>query len=372
MKRLILIITMLFFVLSGCAQDDIGPSSNKDDYNEEKDESIDIKYADFINGFERADYEAMNSFASDNGLGNSKVWLDGSFSSIEEVSINNQIGYISTLRDSDGHDWLLMLEIDTFGYRETYEKFLNKKVILTGVYTGYSNLQKAPCISLYKIREIDGENTATSIYTCFNNLSVLNLKDDDVIILMSEEKLKKLVTITSDKAFEKYDSNNDDTIENKDEPKIETTINTPNANESITNVKEETPVNDKDRVSYSTNTKATVKNGDSGIYSYCSIGHMYDIYYIIDFDDGYVYRFIDEEYETMCDKVKIESGTLNDTVIITYHDDGITWKNGLHFKWVKQPDHLIVEDDDHYESDFYSTNLKSALEIMKTKTIDEY
>lgn len=45
---------------------------------------------------------------------------------------------------------------------------------------------------------------------------------------------------------------------------------------------------DSQLVSYSTNTKATVKNGDTGVYAYKKSG-AYDIYYVIDFDEGYVY-----------------------------------------------------------------------------------
>ena len=72
---------------------------------------------------------------------------------------------------------------------------------------------------------------------------------------------------------------------------------------------------------------------------------------------------------TTCERVKIESGTLNDVVIITYHDGGTTWSEGLHFRWKRQPDHLIREDNDHFEWDFYPTNLEDALAIREKKTI---
>ncbi len=125
-------------------------------------------------------------------------------------------------------------------------------------------------------------------------------------------------------------------------------------------------------VSYSMHTKETVKNGKSGVYSYIDEGYSYDIYYIIDFDEGYVYRFIEGNGDVTCDRLKIESGTLNDVLIITYHDGGTTWSYGLHFKYQNQPDHLILEDNNHFTYDYYTTDLNKALEILDTKEIHDY
>lgn len=126
-------------------------------------------------------------------------------------------------------------------------------------------------------------------------------------------------------------------------------------------------------VSYSTNTKDTVKNGDSGIYAYKSRGGTYENYYIIDFDEGYVYFFSDGNGNDIADRVKIDYGTLNDVAVITYHDsDGSSWSYGLYFKYKNQPDHLILQDEDGFEYDFYTTNLKDAQRILHTKEISNY
>lgn len=129
---------------------------------------------------------------------------------------------------------------------------------------------------------------------------------------------------------------------------------------------------DKETVSYYSGTKDTVKDGDSGVYAYRNIGGSYYCYYIIDLDEGYVYFFTDGNGSETCDKVEITSGNLNDVVIITYHDGSDVWQEGLHFKWCRQPDHLIWESSSHFEYDFYTTDLNSAKSIMSTKTIIEY
>ena len=125
-------------------------------------------------------------------------------------------------------------------------------------------------------------------------------------------------------------------------------------------------------VSCSTNTKETVKNGNSGVYAYVDESYSYDIYYIIDFDEGYVYYFTEGNGEEGCDRLKIESGTLNDVLIITYHVGGDSWSYGLHFKYQYQPDHLMLEDNDHFTYDYYTTNLEKALELRDTKKIHDY
>lgn len=128
----------------------------------------------------------------------------------------------------------------------------------------------------------------------------------------------------------------------------------------------------KPSVSYSTNDRNTAKKGNSGVFSYRNMGGLYYIYYIIDFDEGYVYYFCDGDGSTTCDRVKMVSGDLNSVLIITYHDGEDTWSYGLHFKWKNQPDHLVVQDEDGFDWDYYTTNLKDALALRDKKTIYNY
>lgn len=125
-------------------------------------------------------------------------------------------------------------------------------------------------------------------------------------------------------------------------------------------------------VYYSTNDQETVNNGDEGVYAYIGKGPQYDRYYIIDLDEGYVYYFTDGNGEESCDKVAIDSGTLNDVVIITYHDGGDEWSYGLHFKTKNMPQVLIMQDNDGFEYEFTPTNLEEALEKRDAKGIKEY
>lgn len=125
-------------------------------------------------------------------------------------------------------------------------------------------------------------------------------------------------------------------------------------------------------VFYSTNDYETAKKGNTGVFSYVDHGGSYDIYWIIDFDEGYVYYFTDGSGDDFCDKLKIESGTLNDKVIITYHDGGDEWSYKLHFKYVDHPETLIMVDNNGFELKYTTTDLDDALSIRSTKNIKEY
>ena len=139
-------------------------------------------------------------------------------------------------------------------------------------------------------------------------------------------------------------------------------------------VESETPdVEEDSPVFYSTtDTYEAAKEGNSGVFSYRDRGNSYDIYWIIDFDEGYVYYFTDGNGDSTCDRLKIDSGTLNDKVIITYHDGGDEWSYSLHFKYVDHPETLIMVDQNGFDYKYSTTDLDDALSLRATKTIKDY
>ena len=93
------------------------------------------------------------------------------------------------------------------------------------------------------------------------------------------------------------------------------------------------------QVHYSTNDYETAKKGNSGVFSYKNKNGAYDIYWIIDFDEGYVYWFTEGNGDDHCDKVKIVSGTLNDVMEITWNFDGdkTSWYLHLSIRTIRRP-----------------------------------
>lgn len=108
------------------------------------------------------------------------------------------------------------------------------------------------------------------------------------------------------------------------------------------------------------------------MFSYRKKRGSYDIYWIIDFDKGYVYQFTEGNSDSTCDWLKIDSGTLNDKIIITYHDGGDEWSYSLHYKYVDHPEMLIMVYNDGFEYEYSTTDLDNALSIRDTGEINDY
>ncbi|MBR3312036.1 MAG: PASTA domain-containing protein [Solobacterium sp.] len=123
---------------------------------------------------------------------------------------------------------------------------------------------------------------------------------------------------------------------------------------------------------YTTNSKKTYKNGNSGVYSYVNNGPNYDIYLIIDFNDHVVYHFLNGNGDETCDKVPMTEGDLNSVLIITYHDGEDTWQNGLCFKRKNQPNLLLFQDSGYFELEFTPTDLEKATKLRDARKILEY
>lgn len=122
-------------------------------------------------------------------------------------------------------------------------------------------------------------------------------------------------------------------------------------------------------VSYSTNDYITAQQGNTGVFSYKNKKGDYDIYWIVDFDNGFVFFFSNGNGETTCDKVKIVEGDLNNKVRVTWQSGGDQWSWSLHFKYKQHPETLIVNDHYGTATEFTATNLEEALNILSTKEV---
>lgn len=122
---------------------------------------------------------------------------------------------------------------------------------------------------------------------------------------------------------------------------------------------------------YTTNDTETAKKGNTGKYAYIDKSDTYDVYWVIDFDEGYVYNFTDGNEDNTCEKIKIESGNLNDGLKLAYKNSGNAWVKSIHFKYVDSPHQLVVVDNDYFKYEYSTTSLEKALELMKNKTMWE-
>lgn len=209
------------------------------------------------------------------------------------------------------------------------------------------------------------------IEKAFKNAGFTNIKTEilyDIILGWTDEGEVESVSINGKTDFKRGDVFSKDaaiviTYHMKEE-------DDPNKNEETIS---DTSTSEKPSpVSYSTNDYETAQKGNTGVFSYKNKSGSYDVYWIIDFDEGYVYWFTEGNGESTCDKVKIVSGTLNDKITVTWHDGGDQWSWHLHFKYVNSPVTLIVNDHNGFANEFTTTDLDDALALRNTKTIKEY
>lgn len=135
---------------------------------------------------------------------------------------------------------------------------------------------------------------------------------------------------------------------------------------------EPTKAPSNESVYYSTNDKDTAKKGNSGVFAYRDRGSSYYNYYIIDFDEGYVYHFCEGNGDETCDRAKIKEGDLNKGLLVKYHDGSDSWIYWFHFKWAERPDNLVLVDNDGFEWTYMTTDLDDALALRNKKAIYDY
>ena len=116
----------------------------------------------------------------------------------------------------------------------------------------------------------------------------------------------------------------------------------------------------KSTIFNSTNDADTAKLGNSGKFSYVKRLSNYDLYYLIDFDEGAVYNFHYEQGYVDGTVYTIDSGDLNSGLEAVYNDGEFTVV--LHFHYENNPAALI-EHLDGEETKYDAASIDDTLKI---------
>lgn len=125
-----------------------------------------------------------------------------------------------------------------------------------------------------------------------------------------------------------------------------------------------------DNTYYSTNDYENAKKGNVGKFAYVQEYKSYNIYFLIDFDEGYVYKIIDNE--NTADRLKIESGDLNTSLLYRYHDGSGEWSELLHFNYENNPSTLIYVDNSGTKNKYRATSIEKVQDLLNTKQVVDY
>ena len=107
--------------------------------------------AGFCSNYEEAVFDKFNSNASENGLGGTKVWVEGTYKEILTMDTEGLTMYYTTFKAKDGHEWVLMLDAYPAAPKEPYEKLYGHTLCAKGSYEGYSSVYAMPVIYLHSL-----------------------------------------------------------------------------------------------------------------------------------------------------------------------------------------------------------------------------
>lgn len=208
-------------LLGGCGQEGIQPESKTDELSAGRtDESAnEAKEPEYIDGFEVAEYEKFNSYASENGLGDTLIYIEGKVLNQTKLGDDSEFPELGlVVEQKDGNRWCVSVISDS-----EIEGITDENVKIFGTYLGFSDVMNLPGLAVvvedenlmdkarieveengnwvevwnfytdYAKAEIDKLNNADDIPKTANEGMYLDEQPD------TGENILKLVSITSEK-----------------------------------------------------------------------------------------------------------------------------------------------------------------------------
>ena len=130
----------------------------------------------YVDGYVYGVFDTFNSYASENGLGGTCVWLEGKISGVQEYKMDGALdSYISVITDLSGNNWLILLDVAGMSKKETYEALIGHKICICGQYQGFSDVMKMPAIAVGKYYDFDAKKAGYSnVYwaTCLTQADI--------------------------------------------------------------------------------------------------------------------------------------------------------------------------------------------------------
>lgn len=100
-----------------------------------------------IDGYKYADFKTYNSYASENGLGDTCVYVIGKV--IKTVDIGNLTSIM--IQSDDGGNWLASVGDSELFSKKEFSAYVGKSIKCFGKYTGFSDITKTPAMFITKI-----------------------------------------------------------------------------------------------------------------------------------------------------------------------------------------------------------------------------
>ena len=141
-KLRFLYIILVILLITGC-----GKSENNAGINTaEIEENIKGQNKpEYIDGFEVAEYDKFNSYASENGLKDTLIVIEGTLINSTVIDSDSKILEI-TVEQDDGNRWTVGVPALVRDKENIFDDIINEKIRVFGTYSGYSDLFNLPAI----------------------------------------------------------------------------------------------------------------------------------------------------------------------------------------------------------------------------------
>lgn len=160
MKKKLLLLIFPFLILVGCGsekdisetkvqEEEIETSTQEEKkvlnesslYKNEESVSEAVENIEYIDGFEKAEYEKFNSYALDNGLGGTAVCIEGKVLNQTKLGDSTPPVLALVVEQDDGKRWSISLFSDS-----KIEELEEKEVRIFGSYQGFSDVMNLPTV----------------------------------------------------------------------------------------------------------------------------------------------------------------------------------------------------------------------------------
>lgn len=206
MKKIILLFLSfsIVFGLGACAKKQ---STNSDTQPNEV-ETLKEVPSYFYKNYEKAEFDKFNSFASDNGLGNTMIYMYGKFDEITEFTVNGYTGYISEFIDEDGNSWSCEVGLENYDDKEDYDSIVGSDVMILANYQGYSGTKEMPAIVIKGIYDRTTGNTLYPMYYTLLGLEEIYAdgSTDNSSSIISESENDNPTDVTNEEEIEEVES----------------------------------------------------------------------------------------------------------------------------------------------------------------------
>ena len=134
------------------------PNSDKPSADNTSSNKVDVPN-DFITGYEKAEFDKYNSPASENGLGDSRIYFYCTLDKTEILEADGTTSILGYVTDDAGNKWLIQLHFVPAVSKTSFDSYVGKELVLRGVYSGFSGTKEMPVVVLDEMIVLDtGEN----------------------------------------------------------------------------------------------------------------------------------------------------------------------------------------------------------------------